>query len=95
MKIIKTFIIVLLLSSCRKTEIVNNRNVSFSSDSLNVFGKLSDSSRVYPNTNYKLKIKETISFDRPHTGTTNNFKLTVIVDDVKYSLNNDYFFEIK
>ena len=95
MKIVKTLIIALLISSCNKSEIVNDRNVLFNSDSLNVFGKLSDSRLIYPNIEYKLNVKETIGFDRLYTTNTNNFKVIVFVDGVKYNLNNDYFFTIK
>jgi hypothetical protein len=95
MKFVKALIIVLLISSCNKTELTTDRNVLFVSDSLNVFGRLSDSRIIYSNITYKLNIHETIAFERNYIGTTNHFRLDVFVDGVQHSLNNEYFFEVK
>lgn len=93
-KIIKVFIILLLFSSCKKAEIVNDRAVSFTSYSANVFGKLSDARLIYPNTTYRLNLNEIIVFERNYVG-ANHFNVSVSVDGVIHSLNNQYVFEVK
>jgi len=108
MKKISLFIVVsLILFSCKKEPLSNrDKYLIFNSDSTNVFGMfLDDSTKIYPNTAYKVLDGRTILFDRPYdtSNVTNHFKLNIDVgpdnyfsnNNTHYSLVNDYIFKIK
>ncbi len=107
MKKLSLFIVAsLILFSCKKEPITNqDRYLIFNSDSTNVFGMfLDDSTKIYPNTAYKVLDGRTILFDRPcDTTVTNHFKLNIdlgpdnyfSINNIHYSLVNDYIFTIK
>lgn len=95
-KLIIALTIVALISSCKKIDTNDSKDVLFISDSTNVFGiKQSNLDTIYSNQHYQLNINETIIFSRIYHTNVNNFRISIFVNGIESSLNNDYSFIIK